>query len=82
MSSKTMSVYGLGVNAAVVLCACTVRLLACAFGLANASFNRPSAVVESCAAMLADVNAYPFGSTTPSRYPLRLRTQTMASPFI
>ena len=29
-----MSVYGLGANAAVVLCACTVRLFACAFGLA------------------------------------------------
>ena len=57
MSSKNMSVYALGVNAAAVLCACTVRLFACAFGLANASFNLPSAVVDSCAAMFDDVNA-------------------------
>ena len=34
------------------------------------------------AATFDEMNENPLGSTTPSRYPLRLRTQTMSWPFI
>ena len=60
----------------------TVSGLAWPLGFANASFNRPSDVVVTCAAMLDEMKAKPFGSTTPSRYPSRLRTHTMSLPFI
>ena len=48
----------------------------------KASFRRPSLVGINCAATFEEMNANPFGSTTPSRYPDRLRTQTMSAPFI
>ena len=67
MSSKNMSTNGVAGSAAVVLRAWIVTGLLWPLGFANASFSRPSAVVESCAATLADKNANPFGSTTPSR---------------
>ncbi len=82
MSSKNMSSNFDGVNTAVVLRARTVTGLLCPLGFANAIFSRPSAVVDSCAATFDEMNAKPFGSTTPSRYPLRLRTHAMSWPSI
>ena len=82
MSSKNMSSNRDGLNSAVVGCAWIVTGLLCPLGFANASFSRPSAVAVMCAATSDEVKAKPFGRTTPSRYPDRLRTQTMSLPFI
>ena len=56
-----------GVNTAVVLRARIVTGLLWPLGFANAIFSRPSVVVDSCAATFDEMNAKPFGSTTPSR---------------
>ena len=67
MSSKNMSSNVDGANAAAVRRAWIVTGLLWPLGFANASFSRPSAVVDSCAATFDEMNAKPFGSSTPSR---------------
>ena len=56
-----------GVNVADVRRAWMVTGLLWPLGFANASFRRPSLVVDICAATFDDRNAKPFGSSTPSR---------------
>ena len=67
MSSKNMSVNFCGGNVDAVLRAWMVTGLLWPLGFANASFSRPSAAVVSCAATFDEMNAKPFGSSTPSR---------------
>ena len=71
-----------GGNVAVVLRAWIVTGLLWPLGFANASFSRPSAVVDSCAATFDEMNAKPFGSTHAEPVAAQAAHPDDVSPFI